>query len=25
VAETEALCFYNPQIWMPSLTLPPGC
>jgi hypothetical protein len=25
VAETESLCFYNPQILTPSLTLPPGC
>jgi len=25
VVETESLCFYNSQIWTPSLTLPAGC
>jgi hypothetical protein len=25
VAETEALCFYDPSIWTPSLSLPAGC
>jgi hypothetical protein len=25
VAETEALCFYDPTVWQPSLSLPPGC
>jgi hypothetical protein len=25
VAETEALCFYSPAIWTPSLSLPAGC
>jgi hypothetical protein len=25
VVETESLCFYNNQIWTPSLTLPSGC
>jgi hypothetical protein len=25
VTETESLCFYNSDIWTPSLKLPPGC
>jgi len=25
VVETESLCFYDNQIWTPSLMLPAGC
>jgi hypothetical protein len=25
VTEKELLCFFNPDTWTPSLTLPPGC